>query len=68
MSTEHPLRAWRDTEKVSQSELAKQVSVAPSHISMIENRQKNASLPLALKLSKITAIPVEEFSRDGAAA
>ena len=44
-------------------ELAAQLGIVNSHISQIETGDRMPSLPLAIKLSKLTGIPVEDFER-----
>lgn len=44
------------------SALAEKVSVSPSHLSEIENRNNVPSLDLAVQLSRITGIDVSKFS------
>ena len=44
------------------AELAALVKVNKSYLSEIETRQKEPSLQMAIRLSKRTKIPVEEFA------
>lgn len=70
MSETHPLKEWRKRagrfadragDEMRQEDLASQVGVAPSHLSMIEKGRRTPSLDLASQLSKITGIPIDEF-------
>lgn len=43
----------------NQAELAKRAGINPSHLSNILRRSRRASLYLALRLSKLTGVPIE---------
>ena len=71
MSDEHPLRKWREHAspeggKVTLEKLALELDVTPSHLSQIETGLRRPSLQLAVRLSEMTRIPVEEFVRAAA--
>jgi len=44
-------------------QLAKQLDVTCTHLSMIESGKREPSLGLANKLSRMTGIPIEKFVR-----
>lgn len=64
-----PLRAFRkaQAEKMPLRELAEKVGVSESQLSRIE-RNGTDSLPLAMRLSEITNLPVEAFAKPDEAA
>ena len=45
----------------TQAQLAAELGVVPSYLSMILNRQRTPSLDVAVQLSRLTGIPVEAF-------
>jgi len=64
----HPLAEWMERHGRSQASLASSCECSSSHLSLILNGKRGASLPLALKLSRATDgdVPVEAFQREGA--
>lgn len=60
----HPLEAWRISNGVKQRDLAKQLGVGASHLSLIESRERQPSLEIAIKLSKITGLHATVFLRE----
>jgi transcriptional regulator with XRE-family HTH domain len=70
MSNDHPLRKWRqeqpptpEGDKMTLTKLAEAVGVVPSHLSQIETGEREPSLALASRLSKVTGIPIDKFVR-----
>lgn len=57
----------RDGDPVTQADLAAMLDVNVSTISAIESRRMTPSLGSAVRLSKITSIPVEAFAPEIAA-
>ena len=55
------IRALRTARGLSQEELAKELDVSRQTINSIEKERYTASLPLALKLARFFAKPVEEI-------
>ncbi|HMJ82295.1 MAG TPA: helix-turn-helix transcriptional regulator [Vicinamibacterales bacterium] len=55
------LADYLESEGVDQRTLAKKAGTTQPNISMIKNRQRSASLGLALKLSRIANVPVESL-------
>lgn len=62
----HPLRQWRDENKVTLDDLADRVDVSPSMLSMLETGDRGASLELALKLAAETGIQPDAFLKSAA--
>lgn len=61
----HPLYHWRQqNSRMPLQQLAEKVGCTQSHLSEIENGNNDPSLDLAVKLSRVTGIPVERFSSD----
>lgn len=58
---ENKIRHYRELKKVSQETLAKKVGVSRQTIISMEKGSYNPSLHLALKLSKVLGITVEEL-------
>ncbi|MCR5113788.1 MAG: helix-turn-helix transcriptional regulator [Acholeplasmatales bacterium] len=52
---------YRKTNKMTQEDLAKAVSVTRQTIISIEQGKYIASLPLALKMAQVFGVPVEEL-------
>ena len=53
------LAAYIDGESVNQVTLAKRAKITQGHLSLIISGQRTPRLPLALRLSQITNVPVE---------
>lgn len=66
----HPLREWRKDNGKTLSQLAgdERVGVTPSHLSQIENRIKEPSLDLAVRLHRATGLDVDSFLKKPAEA
>jgi antitoxin component HigA of HigAB toxin-antitoxin module len=56
------LRDWMDATGTNQAELAKLAGIKPPHMSNILSKSRRCSLHLALKLSKLTNVPIEEIA------
>lgn len=55
------IQEWCRTKELSQIELAKQLNISIQSLSAIENSKTNPSIKIALKLSKIFDIDVNEI-------
>lgn len=66
MSKQTPLRAFRKAQAKTLKELADIVGVSEGQLSRIE-REGTESLPMAMRLSEITNLPVETFAKRQAA-
>lgn len=62
-----PLRKFRKDQGKTLDDLAPEVGVTAGQLSRIE-RQGTESLTTALKLSEVTGLPVEAFTRPASAA
>ena len=60
MDLENKLKKVRKSQKVTQLELAQHVGVSRQSIYAIEASKSEPSLSLALKISKVLSVPVEE--------
>jgi len=58
------LRELRAARSWSQSNLAEQLSVSRQTINAIETGKYDPSLPLAFKLARLFALPIEEIFSD----
>jgi transcriptional regulator with XRE-family HTH domain len=67
MIADHPLRKWRKSREKPEEKtlafLADKIGITASHISQIETGLRQPSLPVAVRLSEETGIPVGEFVR-----
>tara|TARA_B100000925_G_scaffold290088_1_gene274460 strand:+ start:2354 stop:2602 length:249 start_codon:yes stop_codon:yes gene_type:complete len=61
MDLENKLKKVRKSQKVTQLELAQQVGVSRQSIYAIEASKSEPSLSLALKISKVLSVPVDEI-------
>ena len=59
------LRELRAKEGWSQSELAARLSVSRQTVNAIETGKYDPSLPLAFKISRLFALPIEQIFTDG---
>lgn len=57
------VEAWQDATGTSQQELAKLLGMSQSHLCNIIRGNRKASLGLALRISKLTNVPVETIAR-----
>lgn len=53
------IQAWMEATGTNQTELARRVGINQSHLSNILRRSRRASLYVALRLSKLTGVPIE---------
>lgn len=70
MQTTHPLREWRKSQPLSQTELGKKLGIGPSQISQIESGLRGCSLAVAIKIVSLTdgAVPLESLMATSAEA
>ena len=61
MITMNKVASYRKHKRLSQKQLASLVGVHPSYIALIELGLRKPSLDIALKLSRILGVPVEEL-------
>lgn len=61
---ENRLRQLRDAAGWSQGELARQLGVSRQTINAVETDKYDPSLPLALRIAKLFAVPVPEIFID----
>lgn len=60
----HPLTRWRfENGRLSLAALGKKVKASAPHLSDIENRTKNPSVGLLVRLHDVTHIPMEDIAR-----
>lgn len=55
----HSLAAWRDGERLSQEEAARQLGVSQAYYSRLERQQHYPARVRAKKISEITGVPLE---------
>lgn len=60
----HPLRRWREENRVTLMALSEESGLSDGHLSLVERDLKGVSLTTAAKLSNITGIPIEDFVRE----
>lgn len=60
--SKHPLVRWRKTNGVSQSALAKSLSISQPFISKIENGEETVALPLAARIFHRTGVQLGALS------
>lgn len=60
----HPIKAWREHRKWTQSHLALQAKVARDLIAQIETRRKNGSVQTLNRLARALAVPLEALIED----
>jgi len=56
------VQAWQDATGTNNVRLAKQLGITESHLSNVLRKSRRCSLALALKLSKITNVPIETIA------
>jgi transcriptional regulator with XRE-family HTH domain len=59
----NPLKKILKQRKIKKSELAKEIGISPSELSHILKGRRRLGVDKAIKFSKATGIPVEEFFR-----
>lgn len=63
MNKKEKIKFYREKINMSKSELARQIGVSPSYITMLENGDKsNPSMEILLKISKVLNIDITELS------
>lgn len=60
------LDQWMRDNKISDTALAGRVGVSRPYISRIRAGERQPSLPVAVKLAKVTKLPVATFIKDAA--
>ena len=58
------IKDWREATNTKQEELARRIGISATHLANIERRTRGASAGLAVKLSKITNVPIELILTD----
>ncbi len=61
---ENRVKKWREERGWSQGELARRLSVSRQTINAVETDKYDPSLPLALRMAKLFAVPVEQLFLD----
>lgn len=56
------VRAWQEATGTNNVRLAKALGCTESHLSNVLSKSRRCSLALALKLSKITNVPIETIA------
>lgn len=59
------LAAWLEQSGTTQTELAEQLGVVPSHISMLVSGDRTPSLDLAIRIESLTGVPVLALAGKG---
>ena len=61
---ENRVRQWREQQGWSQGELARRLGVSRQTINAVETDKYDPSLPLALRMAKLFAVPVDQLFID----
>ncbi len=61
---ENRVKQWREGQGWSQGELARRLSVSRQTINAVETDKYDPSLPLALRMAKLFAVPVDQLFLD----
>ena len=61
---ENRVRNWREARGWSQGELARRLGVSRQTINAVETDKYDPSLPLALRMAKLFALPVDQLFID----
>jgi putative transcriptional regulator len=61
---ENRVRDWREQAGWSQGELARRLGVSRQTVNAVETDKYDPSLPLALRLAKLFAVPVDQLFLD----
>ena len=61
---ENRVRQWREQAGWSQGELARRLGVSRQTVNAVETDKYDPSLPLALRLAKLFALPVDQLFLD----
>lgn len=55
------VQAWMEATGTNQTRLAKQIGISEPHLSNILSKSRRCSLQVALKISKLTNVPIESL-------
>lgn len=55
------VQAWMEATGTNQAQLAKQLGISTPHLSNILSKSRRCSLYVALKISKLTNVPIESL-------
>jgi putative transcriptional regulator len=61
---ENRVRSWREQAGWSQGELARRLGVSRQTVNAVETDKYDPSLPLALRMAKLFAVPVDQLFLD----
>lgn len=61
---ENRVKQWREERGWSQGELARRLGVSRQTINAVETDKYDPSLPLALRMAKLFAVPVDQLFID----
>ena len=61
---ENRVKAWREQAGWSQGELARRLGVSRQTVNAVETDKYDPSLPLALRMAKLFAVPVDQLFLD----
>ena len=61
---ENRVKAFREDQGWSQGELARRLGVSRQTINAVETNKYDPSLPLALRMAKLFAVPVDQIFLD----
>jgi putative transcriptional regulator len=61
---ENRVKEWREQAGWSQGELARRLSVSRQTVNAVETDKYDPSLPLALRMAKLFAVPVDQLFLD----
>ena len=61
---ENRVKEWREQRTWSQGELARRLGVSRQTINAVETDKYDPSLPLALRMAKLFAVPVDQLFID----
>jgi putative transcriptional regulator len=61
---ENRVRDWREQAGWSQGELARRLGVSRQTVNAVETDKYDPSLPLALRMAKLFAVPVDQLFLD----
>lgn len=56
------VKAYLEATGTTQEQLAAEIGITPAHLSNILSKSRNCSVPVLLKLSHITNVPVEAIA------
>lgn len=70
MVTMHPLKAWREANGVTLTQLSEKAGVLHTHLSMVENGKRSVSLKTGMKIVAATggALTLEDLAPSAAEA